>query len=307
MTVSLSQLWHSSAAVTRGGGLRRFADRVRFTKRAHALADILQPLFDPPTGSLLARSMAARPNLLEIATAPYISAVWDEPTRVREFVAHIGQLEQTTFPLAFDVDHMIEIMPMPECGEGYHLLLDKPVWFQKEGTLALNLFQGDVRLFTIAFALASRDGERIAIIGGIQGRNLDGILDIYREMTRKAHGLRPRDLLIDLFKAFCREVGAKRLLAVSDANRHHRHPYFGKAPDRDLPLDYDAIWEDRGGTATQDGFYELSLQRTTRSDDEIPAKKRAMYKKRYALMEELEARLSQAMMSAKPQKAWDAT
>jgi uncharacterized protein VirK/YbjX len=306
MTLSLSKLWHSSAAVTRGGGVRRFVDRVRFTARARALSDVLQPLFDAPSGSLLARSMAARPNLLEIAIAPYISAAWDPAIRVGEFVAHVEQLEQTSVPLAFDVDHMIEIMPMPECGAGYHLLLDKPVWFQKEGTLALNLFQGDVRLFTIAFALASREGERIAIIGGIQGRNLDGILDIYREMTRTAHGLRPRDLLIDLFKAFCREVGAKRLLAVSDANRHHRHPYFGKAPDRDLPLDYDAIWEDRGGVVVGDGFYELSLDRATRSDDEIPAKKRAMYKKRYALMEELEARQSLAMLSAKPQKAWDA-
>ena len=286
--------------------MRRFVDRVRFTRRAHALADILTPLLDPPAGGLLSRSMAARPNLLEIAIAPYISAAWDPPTRVSEFVAHIGQLEQTAFPLAFDVDHMIEIMPMPECGEGYHLLLDKPVWFQKEGTLALNLFRGDVRLFTIAFALASREGERIAIIGGIQGRNLDNILDTYRDMTRAAHGLRPRDLLIDLFKAFCREVGAKRLIAVSDSNRHHRHPYFGKAPDRDLPLDYDAIWEDRGGTAIEGGFYELLLERTTRRDEDIPAKKRAMYKKRYALMEELEARLSLAMKDAKPQVAWDA-
>jgi uncharacterized protein VirK/YbjX len=96
------------------------------------------------------------------------------------------------------------------------------------------------------------------------------------------------------------EVGAVRMIGVSDACRQHRSPYFDKNVHRQLPLDYDAIWRDRGGVDRGDGFFELPLQRQIRNIEEVPSKKRQMYRQRYAMLDNIEARLRRVSPELEP-------
>ena len=70
--------------------------------------------------------------------------------------------------------------------------------------------------------------------------------------------------------------------------RHHRHPYFAKTA---FPLDYNGIWEDRGGRRIDGRTFELPLARVERDMAAIKPKKRSLYRRRYAFLAELDADL----------------
>jgi uncharacterized protein VirK/YbjX len=169
----------------------------------------------------------------------------------------------------------------------------------------LNLFRRNVRLMSLAFALEEQNGHLVALIGAIQGRDIEGIRDEFRQMTKDSFGIRPRDLLIDLFRAFARQIGVEALQGIADAHRHHRSPFFSKNRNRSFSLNYDEIWQDRGGER-EGYFFRISPRRQDRDEADIPARKRAMYRKRYELLDALEDRLREAMKSAVPVYKGDA-
>ena len=151
-------------------------------------------------------------------------------------------------PLDFPVDGQLRLLDLNDIRAGFHVVLDQPRWFMREGQFAINLFLNETRLYSLVFSLF-RDGEvSAAFVGAIQGRDIEGILDEYRNLTKAAHGMRPRDLLIELFRMFGETIGLKHILAVSDEHRQHRSNYYGKNALSKLSGDYNEIWQNRGGT-----------------------------------------------------------
>jgi uncharacterized protein VirK/YbjX len=208
----------------------------------------------------------------------------------------------------FSLNESIELPPVAALMPDYSVIIDKPAWSQREGLLAISVFRGNVRLFSVTFSFDNIEGKRTLIIGGVQGRRIEGALEEYRRLTDLAHGLHPRKLLVEILRMIGAEAGVQRILAVSDACRHHRHSFFGKNKLRDLPLDYDEIWRDRGGVETNDGaFFELPLMRLVRDLDdlgELSAKKRKkrrhQYRLRYPMLDAIEADIRAALPTLRP-------
>src|SRR6185437_8818486 len=113
-------------------------------------------------------------------------------------------------------DDKIELLDLGDVVSGLHVVLDQPQWFLREGQLAINLFLEDVRIYTLAFSFFRQGKEIAAFVGGIQGRNIAGILETYRDLTKASYGMRPRDLLIDILRMLCAELGVKQIFAVSN-------------------------------------------------------------------------------------------
>lgn len=293
----LRLLWAASAV--EGGGVGALRRRAGIMASALARPAALERLIAGVPDSLLVRTVTGRPDILLLIKAPYFCADWDVDERIAQFIHHIETMALAGPPLDFAIDDSIELMPLP-FGEGYHVVLDKPIWFHREGTATLNLFHDNRRLFSLSFALMRDGGRLVALIGGLQGRNLPAILDEYRVMTKLAEGVRPRDLLIDLFRMLCRVLGVDEIRAISDASRFHRSPYFGAAKDQRLPLNYDEIWLDRGGTLIDSRFWRLPIVRPHRDEADIPAKKRPMYRRRHALLERLDAMVAAGVATARP-------
>lgn len=282
-----------------GRGIGAQVNRWRFRRDAKRHAAAFAPLLAAPASSTMGQLVDDRPEMLVFIRAPYLCAGWSVDERLTHLAAHIAALAEHP-PLDFRVAQSIELMPLPEIGEAIHVVIDKPMWFHREGTLAINLFDGNTRLFTLVFALEpASDGLR-ALIGGIQGRNFDDALDRYRDLTKAAHGIRPRDLIIELFRLVCAQLGVTEILAIADKGRQNRHPYFGKNVLRELPLNYDAIWQDRGGTPVDEWFFTLPLRGERRADADIPAKKRSMYRHRYAMLDAVAARFVPAWRAMTP-------
>jgi uncharacterized protein len=286
-------------AMAPGTGLSARINAWRFRRAARQHVTALTPILSADPTSSTGQAVDARAELLSFVRAPYLCAGWSPDERLNRLKTHLATLDRFP-PLDFPVAQSIELMPLPMIGDTYHVVIDKPMWFHREGVLTINLFDGDWRLFSLVFALEPIDGGLRALIGGIQGRNFDDALDRYRDLTKAANGLRPRDLLIELFRLVCAQLGVTEILAIADKGRQNRHSYFGKEVMRTLPLDYDAIWQDRGGTPTSEWFYHLPLTGERRSDADIPAKKRSMYRQRYAMLDAIEASVQVACAGMTP-------
>lgn len=292
-----TRFWALSREVAEGAGPRALVRRLRFVRRALAARGVLVPLMDAPAGSLAARTVHERPELLMLFEAPYVNARWTPTERIGAARAHLDVAADIPL-LSYRIAESIELMPLDSIAPGFHLIIDKPKWFAREGVATINLFHENTRLFCLSFAFERRAEGLVGVIGGIQGRKLPAILDIYRNFTKAAHGVRPRDFIVEVFRMLARALGSVRIEAVSDLCRHHRSPFFPEPVDRPMPLNYDEIWAERGGVAMNEAWWDIPLIRPER--DDIPAKKRALYRARYAMLGDLDAAMAGAIARAVP-------
>lgn len=289
----------SSSAHEDGASLfRRERQRLRLLVAGAANMETVARFRHAEARTCLGRLMAARPETIGALVWPYQCAAWGPRERLENIATHCEVIDALGPPLDFAVDGKLQLLDLGEHHDGLRVILDQPRWFAREGLLALNLFVDDFRAYSLSFSFGrDRDGTRVAIIGGIQGRNREGVLDLYRALTKALFGIRPRDMLIELLRMICRCCEAHRILAVTDAQRHHRHPYFGK---QDFTIDYDEIWEDRGGERVSERFYRLDTASEERDLSTLKPNKRSMYRKRYAFLAELDSGMPAAMAAARP-------
>lgn len=268
------------------------------TKIAHAgyLALLnwrsLRPLYEAKPGGALSRFVAARPEVWGMVLVPYVSAGWQTRERFRRIVDHCETIERLGPLLDLPADAYANLLTLDEIGAQYRLVLDQPRWLLRDGQMALSLWEGRDRLFSLSFCLSSESGDLTAYVGGVQGRREDGVIDRYRRFTKAAEGVRPSDMIAELFRMFCASLGVRRILAVSDAIRHQRSAYCRSNPlVAAVSLGYDDLWVGRGATLRNDGFFDLPLRSSRRPEGEIRPNKRAMYRRRYAVFSSVATRL----------------
>ena len=252
----------------------------------------LQPFLHAVDGSLINKLITQRPETVGAVIWPYQCHTWDTKTRLDRIVEHYSVIDSLSPRIDFPMDGALKLIDLGNVYESLHVVLDQPIWFMREGQLVINLFLDNVRIFSLAFSFARESGEVVAYVGAMQGRNIEGLLDKYREITKAMHGMRPRDFLFELFRAFCRAFGVTKIYAVSDASRHHRSAYFGsKAKDGELTLNYDEIWLERGGVLQNSDFYVFNVDQQIKNLEDVPSKKRSMYRKRYEFLEATESQI----------------
>lgn len=229
---------------------------------------------------------------------PYQCSAWGPGDRLERILQHCEIIDEYGGALDFTPNQRLILLDLEEQRAGLRIVMDQPQWFMREGQLVLSLFLKDFRAFSLAFSLhRGPEGIVEGVIGGIQGRKRDDMLDIYRDLTKSLYGQRPRDFLLEIFCMFCRYHNIERIIAVSDAYRHHRHPYFNK---KKFTLEYDAIWRDRGGWKINEMFFQLDVSGARKKLSEVKSKKRAMYRKRYELLNYIEDQINANMRHLKP-------
>ena len=300
MSIVHRSLWRAANAAFPGANVGALARRLKMFLSGLRHHKHLAPLVSADDDALVSRLVRERPETLGLLMWPYISAFWPAPMRLRRTLEHSEIVAALEKPIEFSIHEHIEVANLSDVHDGVWLMVDQPVWFMREGLLTINLMVDDLRAFSIAFSLMYDErGDVCAVIGGIQGRNTEGALSLYRDLTKSFFGLRPRDLLLEALKIFLRSLNIRRLLAVSDAARHHRHPYFDKKGE-DFTLNYDEIWEDRNGKRIDEEFYLLDLSADHRDLSTIKQKKRSLYRKRFAFLDELRERIGDSLDKIKP-------
>lgn len=278
-----------------GIGPRNTARRLALAGKAVRQSHQLNGIYQNPPISSFAKLFADRPEMIGILVWPYQCATRQASQRLEALRSHCEAVDRIGSPFDIRATERVVLADLEFVRDELRVVLDQPKWFLREGGLVVNLFVGRVRMYSLAFSLSSERDDLIATIGAMQGRSVDGASDEYKLLTKKAHGMRPRDLLFEIFCMLCRHLRVRKILAVSNEDRHHLHPFFNGAKKESS--DYNEIWIERGGVRRDHSFFELEPIERRRSDDEIPAKKRSMYKKRYEMLDEIRHRLVSGLVS----------
>lgn len=248
----------------------------------------------------LARAIAVQPEMNGILFWPYIHKDWPRARRLEVVARHYEFLQRQPCVLADAIRRPVELLALDAPVPGLRLVLDRPRWFMREGELVLNIFHEDRRLYSAAFTLGGEGEEKVAYVGALQGSNVPEAMQMYREMTHQLHGLRPRDLLMASLKLLCAAIGVRELWAIRGEFRQHNSDYFGRNKRAQVLADYDEVWGEHEGRDLGNGFMAISTQLKERDMANIPSKKRAAYRRRYALLGELKERIGAACALRRP-------
>jgi uncharacterized protein len=218
---------------------------------------------------------------------PYINHTWTMAKRLDVIDRHYRMLGDKASILAEATVQDVELARCDVQFPGLRLVLEKAPWFLREGEMVLSIFVADERVYSVAFTLGMEAGQPMVYVGALQGRNLDNVMEIYRNMTHALHGMRPRDFLLAALKLLSAAIGNPTIWGVSSEYRQHNGRYFAGSHQEKLVADYDEVWTEQGGTVIGNGFSELSATIHYKDISEIPTRKRANYKRRYAMLEKL--------------------
>ena len=233
-------------------------------------------------------------DVIGVTEWPYINNAWTVADRLNRMATHYEMLASMPDTLrAVDNRNALHLVNLSKVSNGCEIVLDRAPWFKREGELVVNLFKEDIRVLSIPFIFGMQDATPSILIGAIQGIH-KGIstkdsLEIFKNLTKEFEGLRPRSLLLDVLRMIANSLRIERLLAIADENRHHRHRYFGPLEPSKLGTSYNEIWIEHGGFASAvPGFYEIPATPIRKEPADIPSRKRAMYRRRYAILAEIE-------------------
>ena len=294
----ISQAWAASHKLFEKFDVLSVVRRLRFMASFLLHRDQLERQFGATGPVRLRTVLAARPELLQVLIWPYIHARWSVGQRIDAIATHY-QFEQVLgFPILGVEDQRVladldAILPTAK------LVLERPHWLMREGELTLSFFQEETRIYTLSFSLGLNQGRPAFFIGGIQGGNGENSLRLYAESTKRMHGLRPRDLMVQCLQMLAESYRVDCIRGVSDA-AHHCHGFFGGKKKNIVFRSYDEVWTDRGGSPGQDGFFSVPAVRKPYVLADVPSKKRAMYRRRELLLESVQASMSDVLQGRPP-------
>ena len=287
--MGLRWAWQASREVD--SPLRARAKFVLAAIRDPALCSRLEKI---DAASPMGRLLAEWPQTVGNLVWPYQCAAWGPRERFARIQAHLDVLERIP-GLQLAPDEKLDLVDLSKISPGVSLIIDRPPWLAREGHLTLSLFKDDFRAFSLSFSL-SHIQRRELFIGGIQGRQDPDILAMYRDLTKDFHGVRPRDFMLEMLRLFSATISVESIYAVADDHKISRHPYFGKKGP--AGLFYDDVWQERGGIRVAETHFELPLGGSRRALEDIAAKKRSMYRRRYEMLDQIEAELPEDLTKA---------
>ena len=177
-------------------------------------------------------------------------------------------------------------------GEFSFVLCDCQHSTSKEGELMVKLINNSLKseVFKIIFSFEQTTcGAFICYIGCIQGSGTDNREEI-RAITKAMHGLRPTSLMIFVVREIINAMGIEMVSILGSSNQIHpfRKKHLIHLPfAHDISFNYDALWTEAGGVPREDGWFILPLRSDRREISEVKSKKKMLYKRRYAMMDDI--------------------
>lgn len=128
-------------------------------------------------------------------------------------------------------------------------------------------------------------------IGAMQGPNVENAKDLVKKVTRRCHSYRTKNFILHVTQEVAKALGLVHIYAVTNygyyANTHMRM-------EKKLKTSFTDFWEESGGHPCEDKrFYELPMTEARKTMEEIPTRKRNYYRKRYALLDEVDASVAE--------------
>ncbi|MBB1199937.1 DUF535 domain-containing protein [Enterobacteriaceae bacterium 89] len=148
-------------------------------------------------------------------------------------------------------------------------------------------------LAELTFTLCQFNGKQTLYIGGMQGAKAHVSHELIQSATKSCNGLFPKRLLVEVAMVVGQVMGVKEIRAVSNETHIYRSVRYRKKKQDKLHADYNAFWESLSATVDSNGDYLLPLTMPRKPMEEIASKKRSEYRRRYELLDSLQAQTAQ--------------
>ncbi len=169
-----------------------------------------------------------------------------------------------------------------------------PGRFDREGEVTLELRFETVLIASLSFSIINEHNQRTLLIGGLQGPRKHISNDVIRDATKAAHGVFPKRLLMEAVFNLAEMCHVAAICAVGDNTHVFRSLRYRHSKGDKFFASYSEFWLSLGGVAREDEIFALPLRVERKDLEEIASKKRAEYRRRYALLDSLNQQVAQA-------------
>ncbi|WP_045859191.1 VirK/YbjX family protein [Raoultella terrigena] len=273
-------------------------------KRNYRLKFLLRTaLFYTPTRTML-DNLAARPNFSQLLAAQvtlpgkvhrqYLRRGLSPGQRAAAIVSHYQYID--TLPAGRLGAAMTAVQEMPllelqgKDDARFTLSASSAGKAEREGETTLWLRDGNQTLLASATFSVVRDQEQWQLtIGGLQGPRRNVPHEVIKQATRACYGLFPKRLLLEFIWALAAQSNIQAIYGVSDNGHVFRALRYRLSKGRHFHASYDEFWKSIEGEADGPWRWRLPLRLERKSLEEIASKKRAEYRRRFQLLDELNA------------------
>ena len=269
-------------------------------------------LVNPAFASKWYKTLSSSENLSIIQRFPkvylkpfrsYLSIQWEKGQRAKvvldtyRFINKIGLTEFFSFGIKTEIAQIETIN-----GFVFTLFLEHDYRFRKEGELTFSLEYGSLgeRIVSAAFSFEEiKEGSWACRIGCVQGHNKSD--EYISKIAQKfLHGLRPKSLIIYSIQEFTRNLMITEIYGAGDSIQAYRGKHLIHLHRKhSIEFDYNKFWSESGGEPTNDGWYKLPFVPLRKNDCDIKSAKRAMYHRRYSMLDELSLKIEKFIANFK--------
>ncbi|WP_407654888.1 VirK/YbjX family protein [Brenneria populi] len=163
----------------------------------------------------------------------------------------------------------------------------------REGEITLSACNANgVILANITFTLMNYCLRPTLFIGGLQGPRREVPHSDIHEATKACYGLFPKRLALEGICSLAHYLGIEQIIAVDNGGHIYQNWRYRHKKKDELHADYDEFWSSIGGRQMASGYFQLPTHIPRKPIESIASKKRAEYRRRYQLLDELEHEMS---------------
>ena len=239
--------------------------------------------------------LTRQPRLPVRLHRPYIAAPLTLRQRLDALHYHYALLHARFSPVElgtyFNADNLLLATIEGKEGETFTLELTMSITLDKEGDSTILIRNGEGEMLAeMTFTLCEHGGQRTLFIGGLQGGKREMSHEAIQKATKACHGLFPKRLVMEAVCEFARRMEVEQILAVSNETHIYRSLRYHDKENK-IFADYDAFWASVGGELSREGYFLLPTAVARKSEAEIASKKRAEYRRRYQLLDAIDAQI----------------
>jgi uncharacterized protein VirK/YbjX len=295
MTISAFSAWLDAAAIViRHFGIRQWKNWIKFLLRSLLAPRAMLRFCDFVRADAELRKWAiSDPSMFFKPQRPYLYAGLGVAGRVDRFIEHY-RFFRSRLPLAVQRQlfmrrsMVLATVADPDVG-CVVVKLERRERFAKEGEIVIGMYAGGGTrcLCSIAFNFAGAPDRRL-IVGCIQGAGYKDALADIRLATKNLEGLRPASFVFETLRRLGWILGCDRVEGVGRRQHIYKRSLLKRSA---VSFDYDQFWQQYGATRNN-GLYALD-NRPHRIDlARYPSKKRAMVRRRQALLDGIERQIA---------------
>ena len=177
-------------------------------------------------------------------------------------------------------------------GEEFRITMNCRGRCEREGEVNMLLDCDGKTLAIVTFAVVEQQGLPVMIVGGMQGADASTPHELIRTATKSCYGLFPKRVLMEGVSLLARAMGIQAIQAVSDRSHTYRSVRYRFKKKAVFLASYDEFWQSLSAEPVSEQLWQLPQVFSQKPMEEIPSKKRAEYRRRYELLENIREQLS---------------